>query len=74
MARKIKIILEKTQLGYYAFTDDSSRIQVTGNSVQEVKENVLKAIEERLLQLEEQGRIEKAEKIRNSEVKYLLQV
>jgi len=74
MARKIKIILEKTQLGYYAFTDDSSRIQVTGNSVQEVKENVLKAIEERLLQLEEQGRSEKAEKIRNSEVKYLLQV
>lgn len=72
--KKIKIILEKSALGYFAYTNDFSRLQATGNSVQEVKENVLKALEARLLQLEEQGRNTKADIIRNCEVKYLLQV
>lgn len=72
--KKIKIILEKSALGYFAYTNDFSRLQVTGRSVQEVKENVIKALEARRLQLEEQGRVIKADIIRNSEVKYLLQV
>lgn len=72
--KKLRIILEKSTLGYSAYTNDFSRIHVTGGSVREVKENVLKAIEARLLQLEEKGQVTKADQIRNCEVKYLLQV
>ena len=52
---KIKIILEKTNIGYNAYTNVFSRIHVSGGSVQEVKENALKALEMSLLQLEEKG-------------------
>lgn len=72
--KKIKIILEKSTLGYFAYTNDFSRLNATGGSVQEVKENILKAMEDRLLQLEEKGQSSKAELIRNCELKYVLQV
>lgn len=72
--KKIKIILEKSTLGYNGYSNDFSRIHVTGGSVQEVKENVIRALEARLVQLEEKGQGTKANFIRNCEVKYVLQV
>ena len=66
--------MEKSTLGYYAYSNDFSRIHATGGSVQEVKENVLKALEAKLVQLEEKGRSAKADHIRSCEVKYVLQV
>jgi len=71
---KIKIILEKTNIGYSAYTNSLSRIYVTGSSVQEVKEKALKALEVNLVKLEEKGKNSKAERLRNSEVQYLLEV
>lgn len=72
--KKIKIILEKSALGYYAYTRDFSKVQATGYSVQEVKKKIALAIEAKLLKLEEKGKIEKAAQIRNSEIKYILEV
>ncbi len=71
---KIKIVLEKTNIGYAAYTNAFSRIYVTGSSVQEVKDNAMKALESNLLLLEEKGRNLKAERLRNSEVHYVLEI
>jgi len=71
---KIKIILEKSQIGYIAYTNAFSRIHVTGSSVQEVKDNALKALETSFLQLEAKGKSSKAERLRNSEVQYVLEI
>lgn len=71
---KIKIILEKSSIGYIAYTNTFSRIHVSGGSVQEVKEKALKALETALLQLEEKGKNSRAEHFRNCEVQYVLEI
>jgi hypothetical protein len=43
MKRKIKVIIEKTNTGYSAFTE-AYPIGTTGNTIQKIKRNIVKAI------------------------------
>jgi predicted RNase H-like HicB family nuclease len=73
-AKRLKIVLEKTDTGYSAYALDTKGIYTAGESFGEVKENIAEAIAMQAGYLEETGESGEAEKMRNAEVGYYLDV
>ena len=73
-AKRLKIVLEKTDTGYSAYAQGTKGIYTAGESFEEVKENIVEVIAMQMGYLEETGEAGKAEKLRNAEVDYYLDV
>ena len=72
--RKLKVILEKSDTGYSAYEKESAGIYTTGKNIQEVKENIQEVKEVQVEYLKEQGKIEDAQKLKDAEVEFYLDV
>jgi len=72
--KKIEVILEKSLDGYSAYAKDYSAIYTTGNDIQEVKENIEEVIGYQVEYLQEQGKNEESENLKNSELEFYLDV
>lgn len=73
-AKRLKIIMEKTDTGYSAYAPGTKGIYTAGESFGEVKENIAEAIAMQVGYLEETGESGEAEKLRNAEMDYYLDV
>jgi len=73
-APKLKVILEKSNTGYSAYEKEIAGIYTTGKNIQEVKENIQEVIEVQVEYLEEQGKIEDAQKLKDAELEFYLDV
>jgi predicted RNase H-like HicB family nuclease len=73
-APKLKVILEKSNTGYSAYEKEIAGIYTTGKNIQEVKENIQEVIEVQVEYLEEQGKIEDAQKLKDAEIEFYLDV
>ena len=72
--RKLKVILEKSDTGYSAYEKEIAGIYTTGKNIQEVKENIQEVKEVQVEYLKEQGKIEDAQKLKDAEVEFYLDV
>ncbi|MGD1319516.1 type II toxin-antitoxin system HicB family antitoxin [Chryseobacterium sp. 2R14A] len=68
----IKIILEKSDTGYSAFSEDLPGAVTVGESIEEVMENFDEILEMRADYLEETGKNKESEELRNAEVSFFL--
>lgn len=68
----IKIILEKSNTGYSAFSEDLPGAVTVGENIEEVMENFDEILEMRADYLEETGKIKESEELRNAEVSFFL--
>jgi len=71
---KLNVILEKSGTGYSAYAKEIAGIYTTGKDIQEVKENIQEVIEVQVEYLEEQGKIEEAQKLKDTAVEFYLDV
>lgn len=71
---KLKVILEKSDTGYSSYEKDIAGIYTTGENIQEVKENIQEVIEVQVEYLKEQGKTAEAQKLKEAEVEYYLDV
>jgi len=71
---KLKVILEKSDTGYSAYEKEIAGIYTTGKNIQEVKENIQEVKEVQVEYLKEQGKIEDAQKLKDAEVEFYLDV
>ena len=69
---RIRLVLEKTNTGYSAFSEDVPGAVTAGENFDEVKENFEEVIEMQAEYLEEKGKKEEAEALRSAEVSYFL--
>lgn len=70
--KRIRLVLEKSNTGYSAFSEDVPGAVTAGENFEEVKENFEEVIEMQADYLEEKGKKEEAEALRNAEVTYFL--
>lgn len=68
----IRLILEKSNTGYSAYSKDLIGATTAGETIDEVKENFKEVLELQADYLEEIGRKEEAEAVRNAKVTYFL--
>ncbi|WP_373496151.1 type II toxin-antitoxin system HicB family antitoxin [Aquiflexum sp.] len=72
--RKLKIVLEKSSTGYSAYAPEEEGIYTVGETYEEVKENIVEVIEFRTEYLEEMGNSAEAERLRNADIEYFLDI
>lgn len=68
----IKLILEKSDTGYSAFSEDLPGAATVGETIEEVKENFKEVLEMRADYLEEKGKSKESEELKNAEISYYL--
>ena len=68
----IRLILEKSNTGYSAYSKDLIGATTSGETIDEVKENFKEVLELQAEYLEEIGKKEEAEAVRNAKVTYFL--
>jgi predicted RNase H-like HicB family nuclease len=71
---KLKIVLEKSSTGYSAYAPEEEGIYTVGETYEEVKENIVEVIEFRAEYLEEMGNSAEAERLRNADIEYFLDI
>lgn len=68
----IRLILEKSDTGYSAYSDDVPGAVTTGKNIAEIKENYQEVLELLAETYEAKGETVKAEEFRNAEVRYFI--
>lgn len=68
----IKLILEKSDTGYSAFSEDLPGLVTVGHTIDEIKENFKEVIELQADYLREKGKIKESEELRNATISYYL--
>lgn len=68
----IKLILEKSNTGYSAFSEDLPGAVTAGETIDDIKENFAEVLEMKADYLEETGKKQEAEELRNANVTYFL--
>lgn len=63
---QLKIIIEKTSDGFTAYAPNVENIYTTGENIAEVKENIAEVIEYQIEYLEELGKYDEAQSLKNS--------
>jgi predicted RNase H-like HicB family nuclease len=71
---KLKIVLEKSSTGCSAYAPEEEGIYTVGETYEEVKENIVEVIEFRAEYLEEMGNSAEAERLRNADIEYFLDI
>lgn len=71
---KLKVILEKSHTGYSAYAENENGIYTAGENIIDVKENIQEVINYQIEYLEEQKQFEKAQRLKNAEVEFYLDV
>lgn len=69
---EIKIILERSNIGYSAYAENVDGIFTAGDTIEEIKENIKEVIGYQVEYLEEKGEKEKADNLRNAALKYYI--
>ncbi|WP_194972340.1 type II toxin-antitoxin system HicB family antitoxin [Aquiflexum lacus] len=72
--RKLKIVLEKSSTGFSAYAPEEEGIYTVGETYEEVKENIAEVIEFKTEYLEEMGNSAEAERLRNADIEYFLDI
>ncbi len=68
----IKLILEKSDTGYSAFSEDLPGVVTAGDTIDEVKRNFTEALSMKADYLEEKGKVNDAQELRDSNITYFL--
>ena len=74
MDNALKVILEKTNTGYSAYAPEAKGIYTTGNTFEEIKENLSEVLELQKEYLEETNNREELEKINNVNLVFYLDI
>ncbi len=74
MDRPIRIILEKTNTGYSAYASDESGIYTTGESFEDIKENLKEVVEMLADYKEENKKHDEAQQLRKAKLEFFLDV
>ena len=69
---QVKIIIEKTETGFSAYSQDVKGIFTVGENFQELKENIQEVKNYQVEYLKETGKISEAEALENAEIVYAL--
>lgn len=72
--KKLKVILEKSSTGYSAYAEGVSGIYTTGETIQEVKENIQEVLKYRIEYLQEQKKFQEAKNLEKSECEFFLDI
>lgn len=70
--KEVKLILEKSSTGYSAYSEDIPGAVTAGNTIAEIKENYKEVLELLAETYQEKGETEKAQELRNVEVRYFM--
>ncbi|MCT3662584.1 type II toxin-antitoxin system HicB family antitoxin [Elizabethkingia anophelis] len=70
--KSIRLVLERTNTGYSAYSDDLPGGVTAGDNIDEIKENFKEVIEMYADYLEENDKVNEANEFRNAEVTYYL--
>ncbi|MEE6129187.1 type II toxin-antitoxin system HicB family antitoxin [Chryseobacterium arthrosphaerae] len=68
----INLILEKSETGYSAFSENLPGLVTAGETIDEVKENFKEVLEMHADYLEEKGKVKESEEIRSARITYYL--
>lgn len=68
----IRLVLEKSDTGYSAYSDDVPGAVTAGESIEEIKKNYQEVLQLLVETYESKREKEKAEELRNAEVRYFM--